>query len=96
MSKGVIYLGGGRTASRRALFGPKPIMSRVYNQTLVKWLRVEGGEGGTLAMAWTGNRDEATLIESYAAETAALAVKLIADARGLGWDAVYAEPVAGG
>ena len=82
-----------RSRSRSYWCGSKPITSRVYNSTLGMWLRVVAFPTGAVDLQWTADRDAATQMESFAADTTALALKIIADANGLGWEAVYAEPV---
>jgi hypothetical protein len=95
MNGAMVLAGKGRPGCRRAWYdGPKPILSRVYNSALARWLKVDFC-GEALSLTWTGNRDEATVMESYVAETTALSIKQVADALRPGWDAVYAEPVVG-
>ena len=70
----------------------KPIASRVYNATLARWLVVKIElPGQSVSMTWTGNRDQASTMESYTAETLALSLKLLGDHGMMGWEAVYAE-----
>lgn len=97
MSHDVIYANG-REIIRNRAYSARPIPARIYNSTLVKWLVVDRGEdGGAHApvLLWTGDRDCATTMESFAAETLARALKVVSDQLGMGWEAVYAEPTKG-